>query len=275
MSGVDLMIAALGLCLAGVLKGATGIGYATCALPFLAATVGLDRAMALVIAPAIASNLALLLVSGGPGRALRRFWRFYVAIVPGIAAGATLLTGIDPGLAVYVLGLLTLAYVVLSALRPDISIGATLERRLAAPAGFANGVLTGMTGSQVLPLMPYMMALRLPANDQVQAVNLAVMIASTVLGAAILVAGLVTPALLLLSAAGILPAIVGVAAGTRVRGMLAASQFRALSLTVLAALGIGLIVQAARLHGSCPRDTSLAVGTGSVCKPTDRLAQSS
>ena len=38
---VSLGITTLGLLVAGIIKGATGLGYASCALPFLAMTMGL------------------------------------------------------------------------------------------------------------------------------------------------------------------------------------------------------------------------------------------
>ena len=43
-----LALAGLGLFLAGIVKGATGLGYSSCALPFLVSAIGLKPAMALV-----------------------------------------------------------------------------------------------------------------------------------------------------------------------------------------------------------------------------------
>lgn len=246
MDGVEIAIAAFGLFLAGVLKGTTGIGYSTCALPFLVATVGLNSAMALVIAPAIASNVALLVASSGVSRVVGRFWPFYAAILPGIALGAALLAAIDPRVAAQALGALTIAYCGFALTRPEMRISARLERFIAVPAGFANGLLTGLTGAQVLPLVPYMMALRLPPDLQVQAVNIAVTLASVALALAMLAAGLTSPGQLFLSLLGVVPAMFGVGAGVRVRRLLAAAQFRTLSLAMLAAIGLALLLQPSR-----------------------------
>ncbi|MGE3992206.1 sulfite exporter TauE/SafE family protein [Pseudorhodoplanes sp.] len=251
MGSTELTIAVLGLFLAGALKGATGIGYSTCALPFLVASVGLQRAMALVIVPAIVSNFSLMMNGGGTGAALRRFWRFYIAIIPGIALGTGLLAGADHGVAVQLLGILTLTYATIAIARPGLAIGPIGERILALPAGFANGVLTGFTGSQIMPLMPYMMALRLSASEQVQAINLAVTLTSLALGGALLIAGIVDWNILVLSALGALPAIIGVEAGSCVRRRLSTQRFRQFSLVMLGLLGLGLMVQSNHRLADC------------------------
>jgi uncharacterized membrane protein YfcA len=43
MDMAQIALAALGFLLAGVIKGTTGLGYSSCALPFLVSAVGLKR----------------------------------------------------------------------------------------------------------------------------------------------------------------------------------------------------------------------------------------
>ena len=243
LGSVEFTIAVIGLVLAGVLKGSTGIGYSTCALPFLVAAVGLQRGMALVIVPAIVSNFSLMLNGGGTGAALRRFWKFYAAIVPGIAIGSSLLVNIEAHIAIKLLGLLTMAYVAIALLRPGLALSQHGERALAIPAGFTNGILTGLTGSQIMPLMPYMMSLGLTAGEQVQAINLAVTFTSIALGGSLLITGLVEWKVLLLSAIGTIPAVIGVEIGGLIRKRLTTQRFKQFSLIMLAVLGLSLTVQ--------------------------------
>ncbi|MFM9942697.1 MAG: sulfite exporter TauE/SafE family protein [Hyphomicrobiaceae bacterium] len=255
----------LGLFSAGVLKGVTGIGYSTCALPMLVMAVGLPRAMALIVIPAIVSNFSLMWSTGGMGDAVRRFWRFYAAIVPGIAVGAVLLKGIDAQVAIQFLGGVTLLYVGIAVMRPNLSLDPAFERLLAVPAGLANGVLTGLTGSQIMPLMPYMMALRLSAAEQVQAINLAVVLASLVLGGALLIAGHVHWEILVFSVLGTVPAVMGVDAGSRVRSRLSTQGFRHATLAMLAVLGVALTVQSGK-----PDATVCARANSEASAPLDR-----
>ncbi len=59
-----LIIAGVGLFVAGVVKGASGLGYSSCALPFLTAAVGLKTAIVLVVIPAMVSNIAVTWSAG-------------------------------------------------------------------------------------------------------------------------------------------------------------------------------------------------------------------
>ena len=178
-----VVVAVSGLFFAGVIKGATGIGYSSCALPFLVVSLGLKEAIVLVVAPAIASNVSVLFTTGRVGRSLKQFWPFYLATLPGIFCGVLLLTAADKRVPTQILGVVICAYAILALLRPSLALTPAAARRLRAPAGFLNGLLTGFTGSQVMPLMPYMLALHLEPALLVQAVNVAVVIATVFLGA--------------------------------------------------------------------------------------------
>src|SRR4051812_28152182 len=50
----QLLLVAIGLLVAGLIKGSTGLGYSTCALPFLVSAVGLKSAICIVTIPALA-----------------------------------------------------------------------------------------------------------------------------------------------------------------------------------------------------------------------------
>ena len=84
---LSLSVATLGLLVAGIIKGATGLGYASCALPFLAMTMGLRQAISVVMLPALASNFLIICITPHRLETLRRFWPLYIAAIPGIMAG--------------------------------------------------------------------------------------------------------------------------------------------------------------------------------------------
>jgi uncharacterized protein len=237
---IDIVLASGGLFIAGLIKGVTGIGFSTCALPFLVLAVGLKPAMAIVTIPALVSNFAVIAGGVGLGQVLNRFWPFYVAIAPGILVGTAAIAFVDLRSAVQLLAVLTLAYVWLALVRPDLTLAPWVGRAIAVPAGLLNGFLTGLTGSQIVPLMPYMMALKLAPEEQVQAVNLAVSLASAVLAAALAGAGVMTAELAMASAAGVLPAVAGVSIGGRLRGKLSPAAFRHVALATLAVLALSL-----------------------------------
>ena len=153
-----------GLFFAGVIKGATGIGYSSCALPFLVAALGLKTAIVLVVVPAMASNVLLLFTTGHVRDTVKRFWPLYAATLPGILFGIVLLSWVDKHIPTQCLGALIVLYVLQAWAKPDFVLQPRIARAAQVPVGLLNGVLTGFTGSQVLPLMPYMLSLKTPAQ---------------------------------------------------------------------------------------------------------------
>ena len=238
--GTQFALAALGFFLAGVLKGATGLGYSSCALPFLVSALGLKTAIAMLVIPAMLSNVLLLFNTGHFGETLRRFWPLYAAMLPGIVAGTTLLVWIDQRIATRVLGVLTVVYAVFALARPTLGLAKGRARALRVPVGLLNGIFTGLTGSQMMPLLPYMLALGLDTNRFVQANNIAVTLASAFLATALLASGLMTWPILGLSIAAVVPALVGVDLGTRARRLIPASSFRIIVIVLLLVMGLVL-----------------------------------
>jgi len=236
-----LAVAAVGLTIAGFVKGATGLGYSTCALPFLVAALGLKSAIVIVPIPAMAANIGLLFGAGHIRETFQRFWKFYAAAVPGIFFGTLLLGVVDQRPATQVLGAITIFYVIYAIARPSFYLADLPAERLQVPAGLLNGFLTGLTGSQIVPLLPYMISLKLEPSRLVQAVNIAVITASMMLVLALLISGLMTWQLLGLSILGIAPAALGTYVGNHLRKQIPTPRFRMVVLATLFAIGVSFI----------------------------------
>jgi uncharacterized protein len=242
MAPLELILLAVALFLAGLIKGVSGLGYSSFALPVLVLTVDLSEAMALITFPVIASNLAVLTTLGGIGTALRRFWPLYLGLLPGTAGGVLLLAEIDRRWALQVLGFITLAYVGLAVLKSEWRLEVAWERAMKAPVGLMSGFITGLTGTQVIPLVPYFSSIPLEGRDQVQAINIAVTTGSFMLAAMLVWNGLMTRDLALVSIGGVAPAIAGVAIGSWLASRLSRQAFRGLMLSVLAVIALSLII---------------------------------
>ncbi|MGD9783857.1 MAG: sulfite exporter TauE/SafE family protein [Hyphomicrobiaceae bacterium] len=232
-----------GLIAAGIVKGATGLGYASCALPFLVYAVGLKTAISLVLVPAMATNIAVALGNGHLRETWRDFAVLYVAMLPGIAAGLALLWHIDGRRAVGILGSVVIGYSLLALLRPGWRIGSRAASLLMIPVGLLNGFLTGLTGSQVLPLVPYVLALDLSPARSVQAINLGVTLASATMLIGVLATGLVDGHIIALSVLAIVPALLGAEIGRRLRARIPAERVRSAILIVLLVSGIGMLMR--------------------------------
>jgi uncharacterized protein len=235
-----VQLAGLGFLLAGVVKGATGLGYSSCALPFLVSAMGLKTAITMLVVPAMLSNVVVMFNTGHFRETLHRFWPLYAVTPAGIAVGIFALAWLDQSLATRTLGVLTILYAVLALLRPTLTLARNLERPLQIPVGLLNGFFTGLTGSQMMPLLPYMLALRLDPNRLVQANNIAVTLASGFLAAGLVVAGLMTWSTAAFSALAVVPALCGVQLGTWARRRMPVASFRVIVLSILVIMGFML-----------------------------------
>ncbi len=243
MDTADLITAGLGLVLAGVIKGATGLGFASCALPFLVLAVGLKSSMAIVILPALATNLGVLVSAGYIRETVGRFKWLYMSMLVGVPIGVQALQLVEQLVAVRLLGSVMIGYAFFAWFRPALQLSSDLERYLQTPTGFLNGIVTGMTGAQVMPLFPYVMSLGLDAARTVQAVNIAVLVGSTLLGLGLAVSGILTRDLFVVSMLAVVPSLLGVSVGNSIRSRLDQTLFRRIVIATLFTIGVTMLAR--------------------------------
>ena len=131
LSQIALIV--LGFLIAGVVKGATGLGYSTSALPVLTLAVGLHTAMPLVLFPSMASNVAVMAAAGHFRATLRRFLLLYLALLPGLGIGLALLLWVDQDVAAGMLGLVLIGYGAFAIWQPELRLTPRQERTLQFP----------------------------------------------------------------------------------------------------------------------------------------------
>ena len=88
-----LAFVGLAFFVSGVVKGATGLGYATSCIPMLALVLGIKTALPLVLAPSVASNLTLLVSTGPVMPTIRRFWPMLLACSLAVYTGRSSVHG--------------------------------------------------------------------------------------------------------------------------------------------------------------------------------------
>jgi uncharacterized protein len=239
----SLGVTTLGLLVAGIIKGATGLGYASCALPFLAMAMGLKQAISLALLPAMASNFLIICITPHRIEMLGRFWPLYVAAIPGIMGGIYLLVWFGQSIPTISLGILIVAYSAFSIARPSLMIPKKLQGPLQIPVGLLNGFFTGLTGSQVLPFLPYILGLHLGPDRTTQAVNLAVTIWSGATLIALYRSGFASSDSLIASILALVPALVGIYVGSICRSMIPGQHYRLVVQVLLGFLGLSLIAK--------------------------------
>ena len=238
-----LAFVGLAFFVSGVVKGATGLGYATSCIPMLALVLGIKTALPLVLAPSVASNFTLLVSTGPVMPTIRRFWPMLLLAPVGVFLGAALLGSVDGATAGAALGAALIAWCAFSFRRMDWRLPPQLERPLAPAVGFSTGLVNGLTGSQVMPLAPFVMALGLAPAMLIQVMNLSFTISSAAMATALTRIGLMTVPAAVVSLAGVALSVGGVRLGSRVRRRLPETTFRRAILVVLTVAGAALIVK--------------------------------
>lgn len=223
--------------LAGMVKGVAGLGLPTVAV----ALVGLWRppaeAAALLLLPSLVTNLWQGLNGGALRALLRRLWPAFAALLLGAWIGRGWLAD---SLATWPLGLALVAYALLGLAAPAFAMSEARARRLGIPVGLATGLVTAATGVFVLPLVPWLQALRLERAAFLQALGLGFSVATLALAGALLSQAALSGPLLLLSGLAILPALLGMWLGQKVGRRLSPTLFRRCFFAALLGLGLHL-----------------------------------
>ncbi len=240
-----LIIVTATFLLAGAVKGVIGLGLPSVSLGILTAAIDLPTAMALLLAPSFVTNLWQGVVGGKAGEILRRTWPFLLAATITIPIGALALSRLNLDWLAALLGVLLSIYAGLSLIGYRASISPAGERWSGPLFGMANGVLTGMTGSFVVPGVMYLQAIGLPRDTLVQAMGILFTLSTLLLGLVLGGNELLTAERGWVSLLAVAPAILGMVVGQQLRKLLSEQLFRRVFFLSLLVLGGYIIVTAA------------------------------
>jgi len=238
-----MVVIAATFLLAGTVKGVIGLGLPTLSLGLLTATLDLTTAMALLIIPSFITNLWQAITGGNIRELLLRLWPFLLMATVTVLAGATVLTRLDLALLSILLGGLLVSYSLLSLVGYHLSISSRAEPWAGPFFGTVNGVLTGMTGSFVVPGVMYLQSIGLPRDMLVQAMGILFTASTVALAIALHTNQLLTAEMGLVSAMAVVPAAVGMVAGQGIRRKLPEARFRQIFFIGILVLGLYIILK--------------------------------
>jgi uncharacterized membrane protein YfcA len=230
--------------LAGTVKGVIGLGLPTVSLALLTAILGLPQAMVLLLVPSFVTNLWQAMAGGNARVILLRLWPFLLMATVTVWLGATALTRVDLSLLSALLGALLVVYSTVSLAGLRLTIPVRQEAWVGVLVGTANGLLTGMTGSFVVPGVLFLQAIGLSRDMLIQAMGILFTASTLALAAALQGNSFLTPELGILSAAALLPALIGMVFGQKIRRRLSEHLFRRIFFISLLLLGAYIIASA-------------------------------
>jgi uncharacterized membrane protein YfcA len=185
---------------------------------------------------------------GGNGKAiLQRLWPFLLMATITVWIGAAALTRVNLSLLTALLGMLLVTYAVINLGGVRLTIPARHEAWAGPLIGTANGVLTGMTGSFVVPGVMFLQAIGLSRDTLIQAMGMLFTASTLALAVALQKSNFLTIEQGMLSAGAVLPAIAGMMLGQRVRKVLSEALFRKVFFVALLVLGTYIVINALRV----------------------------
>jgi uncharacterized protein len=227
-----LILIAFALLVAGFVKGALGLGLPTVAMGLLAVSMPPAQAIAIVIVPAIVTNIWQTF--GGPylRDILRRLWPLLIGTAAGIWLNGGALTGPYARYTAIVLGLLLAINAIIGLSKFSFTVAPQNEKWVGGVVGVVTGMISAASGVQVIPSVPYLQAIGMEKEELIQA-----------LGFNLTSEGLLTSATALPGAVAMVCSFAGMFVGQAVRTRLRPDIFRVW-------FQIGMIVLGAYLAGN-------------------------
>lgn len=238
-----VIVTAFVFILAGFIKGVIGLGLPTVAVGLLGLMMAPAQAAALLVVPSLVTNVWQLAAGPRLLPLLRRLWPMMLGIAVGTWAGSGLLAANGSGYATVGLGLALITYAVVSLAAPRLRVPARAEPWLAPLIGAATGLVTAATGVLVIPAVPYLQALALDKDDLVQALGLSFTVSTAALAASLAREGLFAPTLAAASLLALVPALLGMVFGQRIRARVHPARFRLYFFLGLLAVGGHLAIR--------------------------------
>ncbi|WFP96832.1 sulfite exporter TauE/SafE family protein [Acinetobacter sp. ANC 7201] len=230
--------------LAGMIKGTIGLGLPAVSMGLLTMVISPFQAATLLIIPSMVTNIWQLFAEGRVLQLIRRFWLLLIGIIVGsIWSVFPTLGHSDFNSEALLGGMLALygLYGLFAKSMPNLS---KYENWLSPIMGYLGGALTVATGVVVIPVVPYLQTLNLQRDDLVQSLGLA-FTTSTICLAIFLHQNPVEnmPIDYVMSMIALIPALIGMWLGTKIRYRISEQKFRKVFFFGLIALGSCMILR--------------------------------
>jgi uncharacterized protein len=240
MTEIQMLVVAGAFILAGIAKGAIGIGLPPIAIGVMTLSLPLGDALAIMTLPTMITNVWQAFSGRRFVPLLRRFGSMAAAAVIGVIGVAALLGTLGKAGMLGWMGCLLVLYalIALFAWRPVMPRAA--EPWLNPLIGLASGAVAGITGMAAVPFLPYMQSLQISKDDLIQGLGILFLFIMTALAVALVRQGIFDTANTIGGVAALLPTFAGVWIGQKVRHAASPETFRKIFLYGMLALGLNM-----------------------------------
>jgi uncharacterized membrane protein YfcA len=240
MSLFQIAVIAVAFVIAGIAKGAIGMGMPPIAIGLMSFALPLESAIAIMVVPTMVTNIWQAIYGGHFKPLMRRFGTMAVTAMAGILAVGLLLSDLgSPSTAGWV-GVLLVLYsiIALTPYRPQV------PRRFEPWAnpliGIVSGAVAGSTGVAAVPFLPYMQSLEMDRHELVQALGIMFLFITGMLAVSLALHGAYHLTNSIAGVAAVAPTMAGVWLGQHARRRLSPETFRRIFIFGMMAVGLHL-----------------------------------
>jgi uncharacterized membrane protein YfcA len=238
MTLLQIGLIAVAFVIAGVAKGAIGMGMPPIAIGLMSLAVPLESAIAIMVVPTMVTNIWQAIYGGGFRPLLRRFGLMAAMATIGILGVGLLLSDLGSPQTAGWVGVLLVLYSVIALTPWRPRVPRRVEPWASPVIGLASGAVAGSTGIAAVPFLPYMQSLDMDPHELVQSLGIMFVFITGMLAVSLALHGAYHLANSLASVAAVAPTMAGAWLGQRARRRLKPETFR--RIFILGMLGIGL-----------------------------------
>ena len=229
---------------AAVIKGTLGIGLPAVSVGVMSQFLPPHTAIAVVVFPLVFSNIWQVIRARAGWTTLRRYW-VLAALLAGSLWITTYFTArMSADFLLGVIGVTVVVFAVSSLIGTPPRLPDRFDRLGQSISGLSAGVMGGFTSIWSPPLVIYLVARRIDGDEFVRATGLLISIGSVPLVIGFWQADLLNGATAPLSAAMLVPTLIGFTIGERIRKRLNPRAFRLAVIWLFLLMGLNLLRRA-------------------------------
>ena len=230
--------------IAGIIKGAAGLGLPTAAMGLMTITIAPRTAIALLIFPLIFTNAWQMFRSGNIYQTFKKYFPFIFMLIIFVWLTVNKTSDVSDSTLIGFLGFFILLFVIVNIFKNAPFIPNHHDRKAQIISGFIAGVMGGLTSVWAPPLAIYLAARRTTKEEFVRVSGLIFFLGSIPLLIAYFNQGHMNSELSLLSICLLLPTFIGFWIGENIRKKMSEIIFKKFILFIFLFMGLDLIRRA-------------------------------
>lgn len=229
--------------ISGGIKGLSGFGMPMVSIPVSTLLLGasIPQAMGWVLVSVLVTNIVQLAQHWSHRNVVRRVWPLVLGMGLALTLSVQLLASLSSEILSMLVGVMMLISVGSQLLQP-VQVRQSWQSWVLAISGLLSGAIGGVTSFFGFPALQTLVAVGLEKDDFVFAVSLSFLLGGIILALGLGGQGLVTGQDAVLSVLLVIPALVGLNLGRRLRHRLSVATFRRIILVLILLSGVSMVV---------------------------------